>query len=145
MPNEIFDDKMESLAMDIVEDNRDDIHTYAHSEEEHITFECKSSGSQAFILQKVSKKARIHDFILPYQAFDFKEFVLEYEHDLSRSHTECLLCGEAGPDASYMYRGTKNNLHKECAEQYNSVLQELKHLLEPHDEEIKSNIVSVNV
>lgn len=145
MPDEIFDDEIHQLAMALVEGNRDDSHTYASIEKEHVTFECVSADNQAFIHQKITRNSRLYDFILPYQAFYVDDLILEHQHDVSRSSTECLICGEPTPDGKYLYNSLHRHAHQECAEEYNSALRELNESLKPHDEEIKSKIVSVNV
>lgn len=145
MPEEVFTDELATIAMDVFEELREDIHTYVKVEREHISFACKSADKEAFIIQEVPDSARINSFILPYYAFEFSDHHFEYERDLSQSHTECKLCGSSSPNAEYLHKGHKCTLHKSCAEQYNNALCTLQTELEEYDKEIKSNILSTNV
>lgn len=147
MVEELFDDELASLAMDIINEKRDDVNVYSRVESDVVVFECVSAEDQAFIIQRVNEcsSTRLHTFILPYHKTTFEDIQFNYIQDLSRGVSECFLCGEASSDAMYSHKGQEHYLHSECAEQYNNTLSEMLDEIQPHKGEIESKILAQRV
>lgn len=143
MSEELFDDKTEDLAMRVIEEGEG--RTYVSVQRQFITFKCTSLAHQAFIIQKVpNSSTQLHDLILPYQSIDVKELQFKFESDINRAHTNCSLCNGSDPNAEYSQTkaNLKHTLHKSCAEQYNSALDELDQKLQPHHQEILAELTA---
>lgn len=149
----LFGEEATERAMRILS-RRDPDKTYAHIKTDIQEFECSMEDNRTFLVHKTTESTSqtlMTNWILPYEEITISDLFLEKSKQLNaRTPRTCELCDEPNADHEYTreYDETISSfliVHENCAKDYNSALYSIKRDVEPHHEEILSNLTATKL